>query len=115
MDGSVPFSTDWYNQWSTRPPRGNRKTPSAYLFLLRRPPLLRRRLVHHGFELHAVGVGEIDRVVGAAVIFARRIDHGHAVLFEEGAERVHVVAARDLESIVVGADVALAVLALSPL
>ena len=64
---------------------------------LSRPALLRRRLVHHGFELHAVGVGEIDRVIGAAVIFAGRIDHGHAVRFEEGAERVHVVAARKLE------------------
>src|SRR5262249_16854448 len=38
-----------------------------------------------------------------------------AVLFEEGAERVHVVAARKLEGVVVKADVALAVLALSPL
>src|SRR5260221_13032615 len=114
MDGSVPFSTDWYNQWSTRPPRGNRKTPSAYLFLLRRPPLLRRRLVHHGFELHAVGVGEIDRVIGAPVIFAGRIDHGHAVLFEEGAERGHVVAARAFVWGVGKADVALAVLSLSP-
>src|SRR5262249_50373612 len=72
----------------------------------------RRRLVHHRFELHAVGVGEIDRVIGAPVIFAGRIDHGHAVLFEERAERVHVVAARKLEGGGVEADVALAVLAL---
>src|SRR5262249_52167860 len=85
---------------------------SAAALLLSRPPLLRRRLVHHGFELHAVGVGEIDRVIGAAVIFAGRIDHGHAVRFEEGAERVHVVAARPLEGVVVKAGVALAVLAL---
>src|SRR5215467_8216925 len=85
------------------------------LLFLSRPPLLRRRLVHHGFELHAVGVGEIDRVIGAAVIFAWRIDHGHAVRLEESAERVHVVAARKLEGVVVEADVALAVLALSPL
>src|SRR5262249_13858449 len=88
---------------------------SGLFLFLSRPALLRRRFVHHGFELHAVGVGEIDRVVGAPVIFAGRIDHGHAVRFEEGAERVHVVAARGLEGGVVKADVALAVLALSPL
>src|SRR5262249_10879060 len=52
---------------------------------------------------------------GAAVIFAGRIDHGHAVRFEESAERVHVVAARKLEGVVVEADVALAVLALAAL
>src|SRR5262249_4101180 len=85
---------------------------SGLFLFLSRPPCLRWRLVHHGFELHAVGVGEIDRVIGAAVIFAGRIDHGHAVLFEERAERVHVVAARKLEGVVVEADVALAVLAL---
>src|SRR5262245_48460253 len=85
---------------------------SGLFLFLSRPALLRRRLVHHGFELHAVGVGEIDRVIGAAVIFAGRIDHIHAVLLEESAERVHVVAARKLEGVVVEADVALAVLAL---
>ena len=40
---------------------------------------------------------EIDRVIGTAVILAGRVDHGHAVLLEEGAERIHVVAARKLE------------------
>jgi hypothetical protein len=38
-----------------------------------------------------------DRPGMAIVIFAGRIGHGHAVRFEEGAERVHVVAARKLE------------------
>src|SRR5262249_16314064 len=89
------------------------RVSGLFLFLSR--PLLRRRFVHHGFELHAVWVAEINPVFGAPVIFAGRIDPGHAVRFEEGAERVHVVAARDLEGVVVKADVALAVLALSPL
>src|SRR5262249_48788971 len=44
-----------------------------------------------------------------------RIDRGHAVRFEEGAEWIPVVAARDFEGVVVKADVALAVLVLSPL
>src|SRR5262249_54325504 len=36
------------------------------LFLfLRRAPFLRWRLVHHPFELHAVGIGEIDRIIRA--------------------------------------------------
>ena len=52
-----------------------------------------RRRPDHAFELHAVGIGEIDRVIIAAVIFARRIDHSHAVLFEKGAELVDVLAA----------------------
>src|SRR5262245_48954227 len=76
------------------------------------PPFLRRRFVDHALELHAVGVGEIHRVIGAAVIFAGRIDHVHFILGEEIAERVHVVAARQLEGIVVKADVALAVFTL---
>jgi hypothetical protein len=75
--------------------RVSRKTPSAYLFPARR--FFGGGLYTMASSLHAVGVGEIDRVVGAPVIFAGRIDHGHAVRFEEGAERVHVVAARKLE------------------
>src|SRR5262249_51635530 len=67
------------------------------LFLfLRRAPFLRRWLVHHAFELHAVGIREIDRIVRAAVIFPGRIDHVHPMLGEKSAERVHVVAARKL-------------------
>src|SRR5439155_8116476 len=85
------------------------------LFLLFGPARLRRRLVHHALELHAVGIGEIDRIIRAAIIFAGRVDHIHAVLLEEGAERIHVPAARKLERIVVKADVTLAILALSPL
>src|SRR5262249_33783499 len=42
-------------------------------------------------------------------------EHGHAVELEKGAERVDVVAARQLEGIVMEADVALAVLALPAL
>src|SRR5262245_62039886 len=82
------------------------------LLLSRARLLLRRPLVHHAFELHAVGVGEIDRVVGGLVVLAGRVDHGHAALGEEGAEIVHVPAARKLEGVVVEADVALAVLVL---
>src|SRR5712691_8312163 len=52
------------------------------------------------------------RVVRAAVILAGRIDHIHAALFEERAKLVHVGAARELERIMVEADVALAILAL---
>src|SRR5215831_8196889 len=110
---SISLVSGCYLQGRTQLERVSRKKPSASP--LSRPPLLRRWLVHHGFELYAVGVGEIDRVVGAPVIFAGRIDHIHAVLFEKRAERVHVVAARDFEGVVVKADVALAVLAPSPL
>src|SRR3984885_2069101 len=78
------------------------------LTLLRR---LRRR-PDHGFELHAVGIGEIDRVIAVAVIFARRIDHRHAVLFEKSAEIIHCLAAGQLEGVVVKADIALAIFVL---
>src|SRR5262245_25147787 len=88
---------------------GGQRRSSRSLLLSRARVLLRRRLVHHALELHAVGVGEIDRVVGGLVILAGRIDHGHAVLGEEGAERVDVLAARKLERVVVEADVALTI------
>src|SRR4029077_6965985 len=78
------------------------------LTLLRR---LRRR-PDHGFELHAVGIGEIDRVIAVTVIFARRIEHGHAVLLEKGAEIVHRFAAGQREGVVVKADVAFAIFVL---
>src|SRR5262245_45149856 len=107
--GPDPLLRDCYLQWRAQL---ERVSPKSCRVTFSGPALFRRRLVHHGFELHAVGVGEIDRVIGAPVIFARRIDYGHAVRFEEGAERVHVVAARKLEGVVVEADVALAVLAL---
>src|SRR6266511_3363848 len=82
------------------------------LFLLSRPPRFRRRLVHHALELHPVGVGEVHRVIAVVVILAGRIDHRHTVLGEESAEFVHVLSARQLERIVMEADVALAVLVL---
>ena len=91
-------------------PKHEDATRAWSLFL--RPPFLRRRLEHHAFELHAIRVGEIDRVVRGLVILAGRIDHGHAVLDQERAERVHILAARKLERIMVKADVALAVLVL---
>ena len=72
-------------------------------------PLLLRRRPDHAFELHAVGIGEIDGVIIAAVIFAGRIDYVHAVALEKGAERIDVVAARKLERVVMKADVAFAV------
>src|ERR1700685_1539676 len=78
------------------------------LALLRRLP----RCPNHGFELHAVGIGEIDRVIAVAVILTRRIDHRHAVLFQERAEIVHRLAAGKLEDIVVEADIALAIFVL---
>src|SRR5262245_25668337 len=109
---------------STRPghesPHPEENKPAARdgrprsLLLSRARFRLRRWLVHHALELHAVRVGEIDRVVGGLVVLAGRIDHRHAVLGEEGAERVHVPAARKLEGVMVEADVALAVLVLLP-
>src|SRR5260370_39677039 len=66
--------------------RVSRKTPSAYLFPARR----------------RFGGGLYTMVSSFMPLFAGRIDHGHAVRFAEGAERVHVVAARDLESIEIG-------------
>src|ERR1700733_10289640 len=81
------------------------------LTLLRR---LRRR-PDHGFELHAVGIGEIDRVIAVAVILARRIDHSHAVLFEKSAEIVHRFAAGQLECVVMETNIALAIFVLAPL
>src|SRR4051794_19016938 len=80
--------------------------------LLSRPPFLRRRLEHHAFELHAVRVGEIDRVIGGLVVLTGRIDHGQAVLDQERAECVHILAARKLECVMVKSDVTLAVLVL---
>src|SRR3984893_9023019 len=68
-----------------------------------------RRRPDHGFELHAVGIGEIDRVIAVAVIFARRIDHRHAVLFQKSAEIVHRLAAGKLERVVMKADIAFAI------
>src|SRR3954469_20237565 len=58
-----------------------------------------------------VRVGEIDRVVGAVVILAGRINDRHAVLVDERAERVDVLTAGKLKRIMMKADVALAVLA----
>src|ERR1700681_3863768 len=76
--------------------------------------LLRRR-PDHGLELHAVGIGEIDRVIAVAVILARRIEHGHAVLFQKNAEIVHRLAARKFEGVVMEADIAFAIFVLAPL
>jgi hypothetical protein len=61
--------------------RVSRKTPSAYLFPARR----------------RFGGGLYTMVSSFMPLFAGRIDHGHAVRFAEGPERVHVVAARKLE------------------
>jgi len=61
--------------------RVSRKTPSAYLFPARR---------RFGGDLYTM-------VSSFMPLFAGRIDHGHAVRFAEGPERVHVVAARKLE------------------
>src|SRR4029077_14560416 len=66
-------------------------------------------------ELHAVRVGKIHGVVVAAVVLAGWIEHGHAILFQKGAERADIVAARKLERIVGEADIALAILVLPPL
>src|SRR5262245_14693460 len=93
--GPDPLLRDCYLQWRAQL---ERVSPKSCRVTFSGPALFRRRLVHHGFELHAVGVGEIDRVIGAAVIFAGRIDYGHAVRFKEDAERVHVVAARSSKS-----------------
>src|SRR5260370_11777434 len=76
--------------------------------------LLRRR-PDHGFELHAIGIGKIDRVIAVAVVLARRIEHGHSVLFEKGAEIVHRLAAGKLEGIMVEADIAFAIFLLPAL
>jgi hypothetical protein len=84
----------------------------------RLPPLkcrFRPRPVNHAFEFHAVRIEKIDRVVGAVVLLAGRVDNRHAMLHEECAERVDVLTARQLERIMMEADVALAVLALAPL
>src|SRR5277367_4029615 len=77
--------------------------------------LLFGRRPDHAFELHAVWIGEIDRVIIAAVIFAWRIDDIHGVVFQEGAERVDILAACKLERIVMKADVAFAVFPLPAL
>src|SRR2546423_14358027 len=70
--------------------------------------------VHHAFELHAIRIGEEHGVIVlVAVVLAGRIEHRHAVLVEESAEIVDILAARQLERIVVEADVALAVLVLA--
>src|SRR5580704_14707454 len=81
---------------------------SAALGLLRRRP-------DHGFELHAVGIGKIDRVIAVTVILARRIDHRHAVLFEKSAEIVHRLAAGQLEGVVMETDIAFAIFVLPAL
>src|ERR1700719_2926360 len=70
--------------------------------------LLRRR-PDHGFELHAVGIGEIDGVITVAVVLAWRIEHGHAVLLQKSAELVHRPTAGKLERIVMKADIAFAI------
>src|SRR2546429_1360986 len=75
---------------------GTRGETAILVLLLSGPAFLRRRLVHHAFELHAVGIGEIDGIIRTAVIFAGRIDHVHPVLVKKSAERVHVLAARKL-------------------
>src|SRR5262249_55204093 len=56
--------------------------------------------------------GEIHRVIAVVVIFPGRIDDRHLVRGEELPERVHIGAARELERVVVEADVALAMLSL---
>src|SRR6266404_7280529 len=66
--------------------RVSRKTPSAYLFPARR--CFGGGLYTMASSFMPSGSVEIDRVIGTPVIFAGRIDHGHAVRFEEGAERV---------------------------
>ena len=63
----------------------------------------------------SVRVGKVHGVVIAAVILVGWIDDGHAVLFQKAAERVHIVAARKLERIVVEADIAFAIFVFSPL
>jgi hypothetical protein len=67
--------------------------------------------IFHAFELEAVWVEEEYGVV-VVVIFAGGIDDDDAFLFEEGLERVDILAAAQLKRIVVEADVALAMLAL---
>src|SRR5258708_2808003 len=73
--------------------------------------LLRRRIVH-ALELHAVGIEEIDGVVAAFVVLARRVDHLHLVRLQHLVQRVDVGTLRQLEGVVVEADVAEAELAL---
>src|SRR5436853_7817313 len=49
--------------------RAPKLAPTNLRFPLSRSRL-RGRLVHHAFELHAIGVGEIDGVIGGLVVFA---------------------------------------------
>src|SRR5215471_10338723 len=63
----------------------------------------------HRFELHAVRIGKIDGVVFSSVIFTGRIDDIHAILFEKCAKRIDVFAACHFESVVMKADIALAI------
>src|SRR5579864_5274516 len=60
----------------------------------------------HGFELHAVGVGKIDRIVIAPIILARRIDDVDAIIFEKSAQRVDIFAAGHFEGVVMKTDIA---------
>src|SRR2546429_6226668 len=85
---------------------GTRGETAILVLLLSGPAFLRRRLVHHAFELHAVGIGEIDGIIRTAVIFAGRIDHVHPVLVKKSAARVHVLAAPKLQSVVGKTDIA---------
>src|SRR6516164_255306 len=90
----------------------NAATSSAHSFLAFFPTCGGRR-PDHGFQLHAVGIGEIDGVIIAPVILPRRIDDIHVVLFEKCAKRVHVLAASRFKGVVVESDIALAVFMLS--
>src|SRR5207245_1936960 len=78
--------------------------------------LLARFGEEHAFELHAVGIEEIDGVVALAVVgvLRRLIDDARLYLLEERAERVDIAAARKLEGVVMKADIADAVAALAP-
>ena len=69
--------------------------------------------VAHAFELHAVGVEEEDGVI-VVVIFAGRIDDGGAEFLHEGLQRIDIVAAAELEGVMVKADIAVAVFVFFP-
>src|SRR5215469_8108358 len=73
--------------------------------------LLISRRPDHGFQFHPIGIGEINGIVFAPVILARRIDDIGAVAFEKSAKRVDILAARHFEGIVMKADIAFTIFA----
>src|SRR5262249_54930708 len=65
----------------------------------------------HGFQFHAIRIGEINGIVLAAVILARRIDDIDVVALEKSAKGVDILAACHFEGVVMKADIAFAVFA----